>query len=181
MADDNIVLRLRSHNINVYENSKEYLFQDCEDDAFDILAIQEHWLRPSFKKEKGTNKIRSLHHHFDGYATSGMKNHVGKSIMRGRPFGGTGFLFNKKLSKCLRACVDIVHERISVMELITQKHKILLINAYMPYFVNSNNDAQLAEYQQTLSSLQNIMRSNPNHQFILMMDMNCNLITVYLI
>ena len=178
MADDTIALRIRSYNINGYENSKECLFQDCEDDSFDILAVQEHWLRPSFKKEKGTNKIRSLHQRFDGYATSGMKSQVGKSIMKGRPFGGTGFIFNRKLSKCLRACVDIKHERVTVMELSTHNHKILLINAYMPYYINSGNDAQLAEYQQTLSFIQSIMHSHPSHQFILMMDLNCNLFTV---
>ena len=178
MADENTALRIRSHNVNGYDNSKECLFQECEDDSFDILAIQEHWLRPSFKKEKGTNKIRSLHQRYDGYANSGMKSHVGKSIMKGRPFGGTGFLFNRKLSKCLRACVDIKHERVTVMELSTYSQKILLINAYMPYFINSNNDAQLREYQQTLSFIQSIMCSHPNHKFILLMDMNCNLFTV---
>ena len=168
-------LRLRTHNINGFENSKECLFHECEDESFDVLAIQEHWLRPSFKKEKGTNKIKTLHQQFDGFATSGMTSHVGKTIIKGRPFGGTGFLFNRKLSKCLRARVDIKHERITVMELSTSRYPILLINAYMPYFISTSNNAQIAEYQQTLSFLQSIMHSHPNHNYIIFMDMNCNI------
>ena len=175
MAETQTTLRIRSYNINGFDNSKECLYQDCEDAAFDILAMQEHWLRPSFKKEKGINKIKTLHQHFDGFATSGMNSQIGKTIMKGRPFGGTGFLFSKKLSKCLRARVDIKHERVTVMELNTQKHQILLINAYLPYFISSSNDAQIAEYRQTLAFLQTIMHSHPNHKFILLMDMNCNI------
>ena len=175
MADYHTSLRLRTHNINGFENSKECLYQECEDASFDVLALQEHWLRPSFKKEKGTNKLKIVHPQFDGFATSGMSSHVGKSIIRGRPFGGTGFLFNKKMSKCLRARIDIKHERITVMELCTDKNNILLINAYMPYFKAANNDTQIAEYQQTLAFMQSILRSHPNHEYIIMMDMNCNI------
>ena len=46
------LLRIRTHNVNGFDNSKECLFQECDDDAFDILGVQEHWLRPSFKKEQ---------------------------------------------------------------------------------------------------------------------------------
>ena len=171
------LLRIRTHNVNGFDNSKECLFQECDDDAFDILGVQEHWLRPSFKKEKGTNKLRTLHQQFDGFATSGMSTHVGKGLMKGRPFGGTGFLFNKKLSKCLRSRVDVNHERVSVMEMNTKKHQILLINAYMPYFI-SGNDSQLTEYYHTLAFIQSVMNNHPNHKFIILSDLNCNIFNV---
>ena len=66
--------------------------------------------------------------------------------------------------------MDIQHERVTVMEMISTPHEILLINAYMPYFITGNNDAQLAEYCSTLAFIQNIMESHPSHKFILLMD-----------
>ena len=92
-----MTLKLRSHNLNGYENSKEFLHQQCEENAFSILAVQEHWLRPSFRKEKGVNKLKVLHKDYDAYATSGMKGIVGNRILKGRPFGGTGFIFHRSL------------------------------------------------------------------------------------
>ena len=67
----------------------------CHGRAFSILGVQEHWLRPSFKKDKGTNKLKVLHPDYDAYATSGMSNIVGKGLLKGRPYGGTEFCFTK--------------------------------------------------------------------------------------
>ena len=173
--DDSTQITIRSHNLNGYENSKEFLMEACHSKAFSILGVQEHWLRPSFKKDKGINKLKVLHPDYDAYATSGMSNIVRKGLMRGRPYGGTGFLFHKSLSNCIRARVDIQHERVTVMEMISTPHEILLINAYMPYFMTGNNEAQLAEYCNTLAFIQNIMESHPSHKFILLMDMNCDI------
>ena len=130
---DKTILKLRSHNINGFKNSKEFLFQECNSGTFDILAVQEHWLKPSYRKHLGTNSLKTLHPMFDSYATSAMKN-LDNCILKGRPFGGTGFLFHKSLSKCLCARTDLQHDRVTVLELSTQDEKILLINAYMPYF-----------------------------------------------
>ena len=43
-------LKIRSHKINGFDSSTEYLCNECDDDSFSILAVQEHWLRPSFRK-----------------------------------------------------------------------------------------------------------------------------------
>ena len=37
------------------------------------------------------------------------------------------------------------------------------------------NIEQLSEYCETLASIENIMISNPNHKFILLMDLNCDI------
>ena len=134
MDTDKTLLRLRTHNINGFNNSKEFLYNECNAGIFDILALQEHWLKPSYRKNLGTNKMKVLHPMFDSYALSGMDNQVGNRVLKGRPFGGTGFLFHKSLSKCLRARTDLKHERVSVLELNTKNENILLISAYMPYF-----------------------------------------------
>ena len=167
--------RLRSHNINGYNNSKEFLYNECNTEAFDILAIQEHWLKPSFRKYAGINSIKSLHPMYDSYATSGMNSQLEKHVLKGRPFGGTGFLFHKSLSKCLKARPDLQHDRVTILELSTTNEKILLCSVYMPYFKTDNNDEQLIEYRNTLAYIENVMDTNPQYKFILFMDFNCNL------
>ena len=168
-------LKIRSHNVNGFDSSSEYIRQECNDAAFSILAIQEHWLRPSYRKQKGVNRLKMLHPNYDAYATSGMSDQLDQRILKGRPFGGTGFLFNKSLSNSLRARVDLKNNRVTVMEMNTNCDKIMLINAYMPYFNTSNMSNQLSEYHDTVAFIENIMTSNPNHKFIILMDINCNI------
>ena len=67
-----------------------------------------------------------------------MSDQINQRILRGRPYGGTGFLFKKDLSNSLRARTDLKHNRVTVLELNTKQENILLINAYLPYF-NPNN------------------------------------------
>ena len=50
-------LVITSHNICGFDNSKEFLFDQCDKDDISILAIQEHWLRPPFCKNLGTNRL----------------------------------------------------------------------------------------------------------------------------
>ena len=168
-------LKLRSHNIHGFNSSKDFLYQSCNNDDFSILAIQEHWLRPACRKVKGTNQLKVLHPDFDAFGCSAMDSQVESSIMKGRPFGGTGFIFNKMLSNSLRARVDLKHPRVSVMELSVTNHNLLLINAYMPFYNTSSLPDQLTDYRNTVAFIENIMTSNPSHKFILFMDMNCNL------
>ena len=78
-------------------------------------------------------------------------------MKKGRPFGGTGFLFHKSLSKCLRARTDLHHDRVTVLELNTLNEKILLINAYMPYFKTDGNAEQLVDYRNTVAFIENAM------------------------
>ena len=88
-------LKIRSHNINGFDSSTEYLYNECDDDSFSFLAVQEHWLRPSFRKQKGVNRLKVLHPNYDAYATSGMSDKISQQILKGRPYGGTGFFFIK--------------------------------------------------------------------------------------
>ena len=175
MDTEKTTFRLRSHNINGFSNSKEFLYNECNTETFDILAIQEHWLKPSFRKHLGTNSLKSLHPKYDSYATSGMASQLNKRVLKGRPFGGTGFLFHKSLSKCIRARTDLQHERVSVIELSTMNEKILLFCAYMPYFKSDNNDEQIIEYRNTVAFIESVMEKNPDYKYILFMDLNCNL------
>ena len=132
-------LKIRSHNVNGFDSSTEFLYNECDDESFSILAIQEHWLRPSFRKQKGVNRLKVLHPKYDAYATSAMSDTINQRILKGRPFGGTGFIFHKDLSNSLRARVDVKNSRVTALELNTKQNKILLINAYMPFFFHKQH------------------------------------------
>ena len=79
-------LKIRSHNVNGFDSSTEFLYNECDDESFSILAIQEHWLRPSFRKQKGVNRLKVLHPKYDAYATSAMSDTINQRILKGRPF-----------------------------------------------------------------------------------------------
>ena len=61
-----------------------------------------------------------------------MKDSIDKKLQVGRPYGGTGFVFNKKYAKCVKPLLNYSHERVTVLELKTESGKILIINAYFP-------------------------------------------------
>ena len=61
------------------------------------------------------------------------------------------------------------------MELNDKDGKILLINAYMPYFDTNNIDSQCAMYSDTLGFIDSIMEMNLDCSFIILSDLNCNI------
>jgi hypothetical protein len=96
MAVQNIGFTLSSHNVNGLRGFKDFLYSVCDNFPNSIRAIQEHWLRIPHKKIQGVNQLRALHPDLDGYGHSAMKKQTEQNISSGRPFSGTGFLFNNK-------------------------------------------------------------------------------------
>ena len=74
-------LKIRSHNINGFDSSSDYIREECDNESFSILALQEHWLRPSYRKQKGVNRLKLVHPKFDAFGTSGMLNQIDKKIL----------------------------------------------------------------------------------------------------
>ena len=173
--ESRINLMLSSHNINGFKNSKEFLHSRCQDETHAIFAIQEHWLKPPVRKQQGLNLLKSLHKDYDGYGTSAMTKRMESEILKGRPYGGTGFLFSKNLSQVIRPCTQYIHDRVSVIELNTKNGMILLINAYLPFYDTRNLQSQLLLYKETMAYVENIIQSNIDCRFVLLMDLNCNI------
>ena len=132
-------------------------------------------MRPPFKKHKGVNKLRNVHEKFDGWGTSAMREKMQSEVRLGRPFGGTGFIWNKKYSIAIRPRLEYKHERVTVLELNATDGKILLINAYMPYFNASQIENQIAIYADTIGFIESVMDMNLDCGFVLMSDLNCNI------
>ena len=168
-------LRISTHNVNGFENSRSFLKSRCTNESDTIQCIQEHWLRPPFRKIKGVTALRDLHEDFDGYGTSAMKKAVQTKILSGRPYGGTGFLWNKKLASSLKPRQEYQHERITVLEILNSRNTILCINAYLPYLNTSNIVEQSAIYHDTIGYIDYIVSSNPGCDFLLLGDFNCNI------
>ena len=106
--DDSVdsIITISTHNVNGFNRSKNFLHSQCVDEPNSIRALQEHWLRPPYKKLSGVNQLRGLHSDFDGYGTSAMEKTIGTKILHGRPYGGTGFLYNKKYAACVKPLVN---------------------------------------------------------------------------
>ena len=169
-----VSITISSHNVNGFVGSKEFLHSRCDASDNAIFAIQEHWLKPTFRKKQGVNQLRSVHPRYDGYGTSAMNEKISAGVTKGRPFGGTGFIFSKSLDYAITCLYEYKHDRVSVLKLTTADSEILIINAYMPFFDTRNLNDQLLLYHETVGYLDYIMTSNPGCEFILTMDMNCN-------
>ena len=169
------LITFSSHNINGWNHSKDFLFSLCDRFPHSIRGIQEHWLGPPYKKHLGVNRLRTLHPDFDGFGTSGMKKTNEQKIRTGRPFGGTGFLFDKKFSECINPLLNYNHERVTAIKITTEEGDVIVVNAYLPFYNTRDLENQTIAYQETVSYIDHILSSNPSASFILLMDMNCNL------
>ena len=66
-------ITISTQNVNGFTRNKDFLRLQCDESPYSIRAIQEHWLKPPYKKQIGVNQLRSLHPDFDGFGTSAMK------------------------------------------------------------------------------------------------------------
>ena len=173
MAANKVSVSILSHNINGFSSSESFLHMRCDDDPNSIICVQEHWLRPAYKNIKSVNQLRNVHPKFDGYGVSAMKGVHNNAIMTGRPYGGTGFLFNKDFTPFLQPVLQYENERVSVMKLVDVDYTIFVINAYFPF--KQNTDEHRVQYLELLAFIESIITANPSAKFIILGDMNYNI------
>ena len=102
MASNCTNISFLSYNINGFARIRDFIYSVCNDNPLSIIALQEHWLRPPYKKQQGVNVLRVVHPNFDGFGSSAMKKASEEKIIKGRPYGGTTFIFDKSFSECLK-------------------------------------------------------------------------------
>ena len=161
--------------MNGFARNERYVRDLCTQFPDSIRALQEHWMKPPLKKHLGVNKLKYAHEDFDGWGTSAMRDKLQTEIHKGRPFGGTGFIWNRKYSLAVKPRLEYKNDRVTVLELNDKDGKILLINAYMPYFDNNNIDSQSVLYNDTIGFIDSIMEMNLDCSFIILSDLNCNI------
>ena len=168
---DKVRIDISSHNINGFKN--DYLNLRCESAPNSIFCIQEHWLRPTYKKVRSINQLRVVHPLFDGYGVSAMNESHYQKVNVGRGYGGTGFIFNKKYAPFLKPLIQYESDRLTVLEIKDQDRSILLINVYFPY-KQSSEDHRI-QYLEILGRVENVLMSNPTARFIIVGDFNYDL------
>ena len=168
-------ITISTHNVNGFSRNKEFLRTICDENKNSIRAIQEHWLKPPYKKHCGVNQMRSVHPDFDGFGTSAMKQAVETKVLKGRPYGGTGFLYNKRFANCLKPQLCYSHERVTVMRLESEPFDIMLINVYFPYYNTRDMESYLSLYRDTIGFVENVISDNPECKVMILADFNCNL------
>src|ERR1044072_1636933 len=82
----NISLPFASYNMHGFRNGAGMLNELCR--THKVIAVQEHWLR-----EDELNKFSLVHNDFNFHGASGMMSAAASGLIRGRPFGGTCFLW----------------------------------------------------------------------------------------
>ena len=92
----------------------------------------------------------------------------------GRPFGGTGFLWNKKYSLVIKPKIEHRHDRVTVVEINDKRNPIIVINAYFPYLNNAELDAHISEYRDVIGFIDHVLDSYAAHSVLLLGDFNCN-------
>ena len=177
MANE-VSITISTHNIHGFNSNSHYLKDRCDKTKNSIFCIQEHWLRPVHKNIKSINQIRVVHPDFDGYGASAMKNVHNVGVSKGRPYGGTAFVFDKDFTPFLRPIIKYENERVTVMELQEIDGSIMIINSYLPF--RQNSEDYKVSYLETLGIIKNILDSNPTSRFIILGDFNVNIYNLQL-
>ena len=160
-------LRICTLNLHGFNNSKLYLQDLCKNN--DIVCIQEHWLT-----SPQLLKFNDVHEDFSFYGCSAMDNVCAKGLLRGRPFGGVGFLFRKSLSAKINFAGFHCDSRVISMSLTCNSSNILLFCVYLPcddgsqYYCDSLKDI--------FGFIESVTECYPGYKSILLGDFNfqCN-------
>jgi len=89
----NAVAKIVSYNLHGLNNGRSCLVDLCNDPDVNIIAVQEHWLSPD-----KLFLLNEVHPDFSGCGVSAMSNKLVTGVFHGRPYGGVGFLWRRKLS-----------------------------------------------------------------------------------
>ena len=167
-------LDLYTHNVNGFKRNDDFVRNTCLASPLCIYGLQEHWLKPPYKRYPGVNGLMTIHPLLDGWGTSAMKIAMESGIRHGRPFGGTGYLWSKSISAAVKPRTEYQHERVTVLQVESSQGTIIIINAYMPFYDLRNIQSQVDCYMETIGFIESIISQNRECSFILLGDMNCN-------
>jgi exonuclease III len=102
------------------------------------------------------------------FGSSALEKTISESVLRGRPFGGTGIFLRKDL--CSNIIQEFYYERMTVIVV----GSLILISMYLP---SSKCDRSVNEILIMLSEIESIASSFPNNKLIMGFDANVDLNT----
>ena len=123
-------------NMHGFNQGFAYIKDICDNQTHDIIFIQEHWLQPST-----LHKIININNKYVGFGKSAMQSELECSFLKGRPYGGTAILVNKKFEHL--NIESFIFDRVVAIVL----GDFLFINVYLP-----NNNGSIV-HMDTLSEI----------------------------
>ena len=139
----------------------------CVSDLFkevDILALQEHWLRPSELYILSTLDENVLH-----CSVSPMEN---DEFLPGRPYGGVALLWHRRHEHAIFP-VKTASNRMVAIRIRSCSGLILVIAVYMP--VEYGDSTALDEYNMELGYLDGLLDIEDYNEVVILGDFNADL------
>ena len=124
-------IHISSFNCTGMKSSLEYISKSICSQS-DIIALQEMWILPN-----EVELCKTVHNEFTGFSKSSVD--VEKGVLRGRPYGGLGFLWRSTLDAHVTP-VAMEEDRLLGLKVKTDTQELLIINVYMPTQNNQNYD-----------------------------------------
>ena len=156
-----------SFNCKGLKSSFSFIDERFNDNTCDIMFLSEHWL--SQQEICSFNNTISNGEYWTGLKTS--INH--EESLRGRPYGGVGFLARKTKNFAFKL-LKLDSDRLAGMEVIVNGTKRLtLFGVYLPYFNGTADQVELL--CETLDELQIHIDSMDPGPFLILGDMNTEL------
>jgi exonuclease III len=158
-----LVINIACFNMRGFNNGANMTADLCN--SHKIIALQEHWLRPD-----GLNKLSMINEDFSFFASSGMEKSLSLNLLRGRSYGGVGFLFHNSLSNCLQLIGCDSSNRCIAIKCTVHSKPLILFNVYLPCFENT------LEYRDEICAIagfiENVMNNESNSDVLIMGDTN---------
>ena len=157
-------INIASHNLHGFKKSSAF-HKQCIQNYEGIWLAQELWLpenRLSDLSALGVNYV----------ARSGMEDSFSSGIYNGRPHGGVSIAWSSNLDHVIKPLANYRHKRIACVEVSAQPDPLLIASIYMPFYDTSNKHECIAESQETIAMLEEILADHPCHKIVLAGDFN---------
>ena len=162
MATKNNELSICTFNCRGVKSSLPELQLLCE--THDIVCLQEHWLLPY-----DLSMLSQIHADFLSCATSAVN--VYSNIMVGRPYGGTGILYRRRLAQVINT-VDTNEPRMTAITLQLNDGPVLIVNVYMP--TDYGNYECYEEYLDMCTKISALFNESAAAYLVVLGDFNCS-------
>ena len=157
-------INISSLNLHSFKKSGAYLKQ-CLQKYGGIWFSQELWL--------AENQLKKLHETGCQFtARSGMEDSVSRGVFKGRPYGGVSISWDDTLNQYVIPLSNYRHKRVVGIEFKSERHNIILISVYMPFYDSSKKSECMSETIDAISMIETIINDFPSHCVIIGGDLN---------
>ena len=155
-------LNISTFNCTGIKSSIEYISGTlCP--RFNIIALQELWNLPN-----ELDICDNIHKDFNSFTKSSVN--VERAVLRGRPYGGLGFMWHCSLDAYVSP-VPLDDDRLLGLRVRKESQDIIFINVYMPTQSNDNFD----HFMSLLGKVVSIMQDDDADSVCILGDFNANI------